>query len=868
MPRLIHAFRTLVFGTALAFATLAACSGSPSSGGSHADGGSGSEGGPPDGTADHARHDGNGDAVTSIPCTPPKGNPAVGSPTIVDAPSPVAPGQVALLFGANVGDGAKVYGIELVDSDPGDPPRPTDCVPPPAMATSLEVLQASGEAAMAVIPSAWTMGLYALIVENAAGASLPVVLNRPRVDWIRGAPGGGLAAGATVDVYGRSFGKNPRAWLTNASGKSTALSFASDTDSGSASSDGYAATFAVPTLPAGAYLLYVHSGMGGAAGFSDPLAVSVVAPDAWPSTVYKVLAGTGNDDDALAAALKSAAAGDGGPTSGGIVELATGSYTLTKGVVIPPKTALRSATGNRKDVTITFNEPSSPFPYGFAGDGDFRVESITVTSSTSERLFQCPNGPDFLRPPQSGEPQYQPDPPCQNATLHDVSFTLTTQETAATIMVVINGDDCEISDSSLTNREGSALSLAKGIRFNVLRNTLVSGSTRVPASQPMPISNATGSVGGGCGVYGLRESAVVGNTIGPTPDLGAASLMYIEYDAHDLYIADNTMGPNLSNYGEGFSFDAPYYPNFLGVPTAVAGRSVTIPSVFNAAGNSVYQGPLNGMWTANSGTVSPGSTPTLVGSSAVVVNGTGLGQYAEVVSNEATVADGTTELTIDRDWRVPLDATSVIEIATLKSKVVFARNTFKDVAVGAQLYAGGYDFVIDGNHGASMEGTYCYANDFMSSRSSSTDVQRRFSRCYFDQWINNSMNNQVDATYPWAENPTGGVSTPYSNGLVGAHVAAGVNLLPPERGLGAVGNIIRGNQVKGFTLGLARSGGNGPLPSPVPMMGQDNVVEQNQTQSVPIGALVEDNFPDCILRDNTCTSGCTTTMVNQDDGGE
>jgi hypothetical protein len=435
---------------------------------------------------------------------------------------------------------------------------------------------------------------------------------------------------------------------------------------------------------------------------------------------------------------------------------------------------------------------------------------------------------------------------------------------------VINGDDCEISDSSLVNEGGSAISLAKGVRFYVMRNTLVSGTTRVPPTQAMPLSNTTGAPGGGCGLYAMRESALVGNTIGPTPDLGAAATMYIEYDAHDLYIADNEIGPNLSNYGEGFSFDAPYYPNFLGIPSAISGRTLTIPIVLNEAGNSVFGGPSNGQWPANTGTLPfLGGAPSLVGSSVVVVDGAGLGQYAEVVSNGATASDGSTRLTLDRDWVIPLDAASVIEIATLKSKVVFARNVFHDVAVGAQLYAGAYDFILDGNSGGSIEGTYCYANDFMSVRTSGVDLERRFSRCYFDQWINNTMTNEVDPTYPWAENLTGGISTPYTNGLVGAHVAIGQGpMLPAQRGIGAVGNIIRGNAVQGFTLGFARSGGNGPLPTPVPTAGQDNVIESNQTKSVPIAALVDPDFPGCLIRDNTCASGCTTTMENLDDGGE
>jgi hypothetical protein len=167
-----------------------------------------------------------------------------------------------------------------------------------------------------------------------------------------------------------------------------------------------------------------------------------------------------------------------------------------------------------------------------------------------------------------------------------------------------------------------------------------------------------------------------------------------------------------------------------------------------------------------------------------------------------------------------------------------------------------------------MEGTYCYGDDFMSARASATDLQRRFSACFFNQWIGNTMTNQVDPTYPWAENPTGGVFTPYTNGLVGAHLAIGAGpLLPAERGLDAVGNIIRGNALSGFTLGVAYTGGNGPLPSPMPVVGRDNVIDQNQTQSVPVGVFVGAELPGTLVREDACDAGCTTQVDNANDGG-
>lgn len=802
------------------------------------------------------------DGPVVVACAAPA-PPATGSPTIFMAPSPVSPGQVALLFGAAVGAEATVRGARLADGNPGMPPRPADCVP--ASAVPLQVVQADELSAKAVIPSSWPAGVYALAVSNAKGAGAPVTLNRARVDWLHSGPGGVVVAGATVDVYGRSLGANPRAWLVDATGKSTELSSSSDAGT---SSDGYAATFAVPALASGAYSLYLHNGLGGPAGFSNPFAATVAPAVVWPTTVFKVSAGTGDDDGALATAL-----GDAQTNGGGVVQFASGNYTLTKGVTVPTKTIITSASGNRADVNIAFNEATTPFPYGFAGAGDFVVESITVTSSTSARLFQCPAGADFLRDPSTGEPQNQPDPPCENAKLHDVSFTMSTLRDVGgngaetfTLLAVINGNDSEVSNSTLTNEGGGALVISQAHGDYVKNNTLVSGTTRVAPTASMPLSSAETSLGAGCGLFGLSTSAIVGNTIGPSPTLGSAATMYLEYDAFDLYIADNKIGPNLSNYGEGFSFDAPYYPNYLGIPSATSGRDVTIPIILNAAGNSVFGGPETGQWEAGSSSsaVTLGGS-NLAGQEVLVVNGTGLGQYAVVVSNVATAA-GATQFTIDRDWSVPLDATSVIALVVRKSQVVFARNMFHDVAVGAQLYAGGYDFLIDGTGGESIEGTYAFVDDFMSQRASSaTDLQRRFSGAYFDQWINTTLTSKVDATYPWVDDAGQGVFTPYSNGLIGIHASIGGNLQPPQRAVNAVGNILRSNTVQNFTLGLNYNGSTGS--STVPTVGEANLIEGNTTQDVPIGVFVSPNFPGTVIRNNTCSTGCTTPVEDESDGG-
>ena len=208
--------------------------------------------------------------------------PPSGAPLIFNAVGPVAAGETALLFGGQVGSGATVKGTRLGDSDPGLPPGSAPCLPTDAVA--LDVVQTSGTAAMAVIPASWMDGIYAVVVANGSGEGAPVLVNRPRIDWVHGGAGGALVPGGSFEVYGRNLGTSPSAWLTSASGGITAL-VAATAAVGPSAGDGYVETFAVPALAAGSYTLHLHNGHGGSFAFSDGFAVTVGAAAVWPTTV-------------------------------------------------------------------------------------------------------------------------------------------------------------------------------------------------------------------------------------------------------------------------------------------------------------------------------------------------------------------------------------------------------------------------------------------------------------------------------------------------------------------------------------------------------------------------------------------------------
>ena len=156
----------------------------------------------------------------------------------------------------------------------------------------------------------------------------------------------------------------------------------------------------------------------------------------------------------------------------------------------------------------------------------------------------------------------------------------------------------------------------------------------------------------------------------------------------------------------------------------------------------------------------------------------------------------------------------------------------------------------------------------MSERASASDLQRRFSACFFDQFVHTTMTNQVDQSYPWWISASKGLTTPYTNGLVGVHAAVGASVLPAQRGLAAVGNVLRDNQVQNFSFGLVWSSGGGPPPSTVPPLGQDNVLENGHDQRRPPPAswsrptIRARSFADRPGR-GTCAAGSAGTEVLQ-----
>jgi hypothetical protein len=179
-------------------------------------------------------------------------------------------------------------------------------------------------ALFATVPADVPFGTYLVWVENEAGASSPVCLNRTDAQWV-GPLGNTIAAdtpGLTKRILGRNLARDhgtatSQVYLVRAG--STAFEPLPLT-----SVNPYDLAFTLPALPAGEHQLYVHNGHGGALGWSGPLKLAAAAPFVRDSFEITVTPSGGNDTAALQAAIDTVGARPGG----GTVRLAAGVFNF------------------------------------------------------------------------------------------------------------------------------------------------------------------------------------------------------------------------------------------------------------------------------------------------------------------------------------------------------------------------------------------------------------------------------------------------------------------------------------------------------------------------------------------------------------
>lgn len=228
-------------------------------------------------------------AVGSFGADPAKGP----LPIVFWTSDPVWPGDLVLGYGAGLSGAENIRVVRLADGPRGGPGR--EGFVPRGSVRSVGPLQSSDHSVKFVLPENLKPGVFGVQLETPKGRTAVVWLNRPDVWWCQGDRGQAASPGGWVRVFGRCLGWSGRAittvFLRGARGVAI-----------SAKADCYSARAELPKhLPAGDYEVFVHNGFGGKWGWSRPLKISVVRPEAWSNTIFNVrklgAKGDGESDD-------------------------------------------------------------------------------------------------------------------------------------------------------------------------------------------------------------------------------------------------------------------------------------------------------------------------------------------------------------------------------------------------------------------------------------------------------------------------------------------------------------------------------------------------------------------------------------------
>jgi hypothetical protein len=722
------------------------------------------------------------------------------SPKLFWGSDPINAGETAMLFGDGIATNVSAEAWRLTDETVTAPPAKEEAWAPTTPGTPLEVLQASGECAKAVLPKDWNAGMFAVRLKNGEATAEPYLLNRPELWWWLGGENDQAYAGEELRVFGKNFGEKTRVWLMGEGGQATQLSLLR--------ADKYAVRCQLPKeMKPGTYSVWLHNGYGGKAGFGKPLTISVAERTPWPTTRFNVkdfgADGNGGKADATWAIQNALKAAE--KNGGGEVYIPGGVYRISGKLIMPPKTVLKGENRDAVQLVIQFDN-SADIDSVIAGDGDFGVEDLTITASTARRIINCPLKPELrdsdffthsptLAAAQLPESDWGHNVHLRGLCIRHLRRSLGIEEVPMRPhgwAIGLVGRDMEVSDCDIMSSDESIN--YHGRRMVIERNR-IAGATR-----PIDV-----------------EECVFAENLMRDTDQDNSGNGY-EGKAYRLYIANNRYQDIYGWDREAITFDAPYGHVWMG-QVAMSG-----PTVMTLQGNLVDP------WGRKS------KPSDLKGLGAMIVSGKGLGQFIPITGNDEK------GVTLERPWVIEPDATSWVVIRVIKNQVALHANQFEDAGKSIQLYANTYGFIIDGNTSLRAGGTYGRCRDYMRG-----GTRRSYNSCAFNQWFNNTI---TMGTVVARDGLTFGELGP----------TADVSTLTNPVTVSAMGNVVRNNLTSGDVR--VGSGGNpGVSPRASLIRGRDTVIEGNNMVNTkgsttnPSGGAIEGIvvsglFKDTVVRNN------------------
>ncbi|MEI6500078.1 MAG: glycosyl hydrolase family 28-related protein, partial [Armatimonadota bacterium] len=285
---------------------------------------------------------------------------ACAAPHIFWASDPVRPGETVVV----VGDG--LTGAQVTVGDVSA-----------AKLAAVSLIQPNDGSLKFTLPATLKPGLFQMAIKTPQG-SVSHVLNRPVVWWAQVVNQPLTPGKAMLRVFGKNLTQN---------GVATVRLQASSNYDLRASGTAFALNAYLPfDLGGKQFPLTVDVGVGGKAGVSEPVSLTIPRPVVMPQKRFNVRdfgaegQGTTDDTAAVKAAIEAAQ-----KAGGGVVYFPRGRYQVNQTLEIPRLVTLR---GERRDlVNILWPDVKDALPAQLKGTNSFAVEDLTFYTGNYSRFL-------------------------------------------------------------------------------------------------------------------------------------------------------------------------------------------------------------------------------------------------------------------------------------------------------------------------------------------------------------------------------------------------------------------------------------------------------------------------------------------------
>ena len=570
------------------------------------------------------------------------------SPVLFWHSDPVGPNETVVLAGGNFAPDAVVeLGLLTGKGKAGEPEW-----------TAVQPLQATEISLKAVIPATWAPGVYACRVKQGSGFSKTVYVNAPDIWWKQGDEGVDRARqGGWLRILGKCLDFDNKATVSlQAQGGKETVALALETTSC------FNLKAKIPAnLAPGSYRVLVSNGKGGKEGVRDAGILEALPVKPAPKAIISV-ADLGADTTGMKdCTLPIVQAIERLSMIGGVVVyfprgryridaiLRSGTW-IKSPLFIPEGITLR---GDGPDlVSLWWPDQEKALPTLIDGRNDFAIEDLSIftqgyhstiiTGSSNVRIRNVRIRANYFYMTNN-----------DGGSHHERAITPPSGGKVGPA-ILLWGENNQVTDCDILHLS-QAFDLRRGRGSLIANNTI--------RAHNMHVLNGTSEL-----IFENNENTANSMSSGGN---NIALHMGASICKHTYY-ANNRSSHLYGGDHEAFTLD--------GHATAYLGRVRDIkPLSFVITGKTFL------------GDKAKGAMMDLHDAAAFIVDGKGVGQYRWI-----TQYDGN-QFTIDREWDLPPDETSLLSIGGFNGRHLFINNTAVDTGTIIQLYPPNAECILSGN---------------------------------------------------------------------------------------------------------------------------------------------------------------------------